>query len=115
MIFTRHSSFYHSFSYHVCDLNLLLDFRYFLFIIELSFDTLSNFIEKQEWLNKPYYFMHSSYTRELQGNNKLKIALSKCLKENKYFEKTNKSCLSDVSSGEVLLQTELIRRGNSFY
>ena len=66
-------------------------------------------------MNKPYYFMHSSYMRELQGNSKLKIALSKYLKEKKYLEKTIKSHLSDVLSGEVLLQTELIRPGNSFY
>ena len=59
--------------------------------------------------------MHSSYTRELQGNSKLKIALLKYLKEKKYLEKTMKSHLSDVSSGEALLQTELIRPGNSFY
>ena len=31
--------------------------------------------------------MHSSYTKELQGNNKLKIALTKHLKEKKYLEK----------------------------
>ena len=59
--------------------------------------------------------MHSSYTKELQGNSKLKIALTKHLKEKKYLEKTIKSHLSDVLSGEVLLQTELIRPGNSFY
>ena len=63
----------------------------------------------------PYYFMHSSYVWELQGNRKLKIALSKYLKEKKYLEKIIKSCLSDMSSGEVLLQTELIRPGSSFY
>ena len=93
MIWTRHSSFYHSGSYHICDLNLLLDFGYFLFVIELSFDTLSNFIEKKGWLNEPYYFMHSSYTRELQRNSKLKIALSKHLKEKKYIEKNNEISL----------------------
>ena len=59
--------------------------------------------------------MHSLYMRELQGNNKLKIALTKHLKEKKYLEKTIKSHLCDVSSGEVLLQTKLIRLDNSFY
>ena len=59
--------------------------------------------------------MHSSYTSELQGNSKLKIALKKHLKENKNLEKTIKSHLPDVSSSEVLLQTELIRSDNSFY
>ena len=59
--------------------------------------------------------MHFLYTRELQGNSKLKVALSKYLKEKKYLEKTMKSRLSDASSGEVLLQIELIRPGNSFY
>ena len=43
------------------------------------------------------------------------MALSKYLKEKKYLEKTIKSCLSDVSSGEVLLQTKLIRPDNNFY
>ena len=43
------------------------------------------------------------------------MALSKYLKEKKYLEKTIKSRLSDVSSGEVLLQTKLIRPGNNFY
>ena len=59
--------------------------------------------------------MHSSFMRKLQGNSKLKIALTKHLKEKKYLEKTIKSRLSDMSSGEVLLQTELIRPNNSFY
>ena len=102
-------------SYFVCDLNLLLDFKYFLFVIELSFDTLSNFIEKKGWLNKPYYLINSSYTMELQGNSKLKVALTKYLEEKEYLEKTIKSRLLDVSSGEVLLQTKLIRLDNSFY
>ena len=68
-------------------------------------------------MNEPYYLMHSLYTRELQGNSKLKIALLKYLKEKKYLErkKTMKSRLSDMSSGEVLLQTELIRPDNGFY
>ena len=52
---------------------------------------------------------------ELQGNSKLKVALTKYLKEKEYLEKTIKSRLLDVSSGEVLLQTELIRPDNSFY
>ena len=47
--------------------------------------------------------MHSSYIRKLQENSKLKIALTKHLKEKKYLEKTIKSHLSDVSSGEMLL------------
>ena len=40
-------------------------------------------------------------------NKKLKIALTKYLKENKYFEKVTKSCLSDVLSGKVLKQSLL--------
>ena len=51
--------------------------------------------------------MHSSYARELQGKKKLKIALTKYLKENKYLEKVIKSRLSDVLSGEVLKQSLL--------
>ena len=51
----------------------------------------------------------------IQGNNKLKIDLTTHLKEKKYLEKTIKSRLSDVSSSELLLQTELIRPNNSFY
>ena len=47
MIFPLHLSFYHLCSYHVCDLNLLLDFKYLVIFIKLSFDTLSNFIEKR--------------------------------------------------------------------
>ena len=115
MIFTRHSSFYHLCSYHVCDLNLLLDFRFFLFIINLALTLCQILLKKKGGLNKPYYFMHSSYMRELQGNSKLKIAFSKYLKEKKHLEKKIRSRLSDVSSGEVLLQTKLIRPGNSFY
>ena len=51
--------------------------------------------------------MHSSYARELQGKKKLKIALKKYLKENKYLEKVIKSRLSDVLSGEVLKKSLL--------
>ena len=51
----------------------------------------------------------------IQGNNKLKIDLTTHLKEKKYLEKTIKSRLSDVLSGEVLLQIELIRPSNNFY
>ena len=56
MILTHYLSFYHSCFYLVCDLNLLLDFRYFIFIIELSLDTLSNFIEKKGMAERALLF-----------------------------------------------------------
>ena len=72
MIFTCHSSFYHSCSYHICDLNLLLDFRYFLFVIDLAL-TLSNFIEKKGMVEQALLFhaflIYEGITRKQQTKN----------------------------------------------
>ena len=88
MIFTHHLSFYHSCSYHVCDLNLLLDFRYFLFIIKLSFDTLSNFIEKmmaEQTLLFHAFLIYKEITRKQQTEN----SCNKTLEGKKILRKNN--------------------------
>lgn len=75
MILTQHLSFYNNLPLHVCDLNLSLGLRYFLFIFDLSLKTLSNLLKKG-WLREPYNFMHPHIQgdyKETIENNLIKI------------------------------------------